>query len=186
MALVAALLALGILAAARRWPHAAGIAAPAALLLCAVAGLTLPDLDQPLPLDHRSMVTHSALPALVALVRRWARPAAAGLALGIGLHLAADVFPNAMIGFATVKLPFAGSIGRELSYLWLAANAVACSLLGGVLLARDLPRRAQTGVLAGITLLGLWYLLRVDGGWPALAVYVAAGWLALRRRPSSL
>ena len=182
MALVAALLALGILAAARRWPRAAGIAAPAALLLCAVAGLTLPDLDQPLPLDHRSMVTHSALPALVALVRRWARPVAAGLALGIGLHLAADVFPNAMIGFATVKLPFAGSIGGELSYVWLAANAVGCSLLGGALLARDLPRPLHLPMFVAVALIGLWYLLSVDGGWPALAVYGAAGWLAMRRR----
>lgn len=180
--IVAIGIALLTLYAARSWPDLARAMALPALLLCVVAGLTLPDVDQPLPLDHRSALTHSIAPALLALARRWARPVAAGLALGLGLHLAADVFPNAMIGFATVKLPFAGSIGSDASYLWLFANALACTALGGWLL-RDAVRPPLLRVLSllAITLIGLSYLLGVDGGWPALAIYLAAGWLALRR-----
>ncbi len=90
MLLLAVLLALCL---AQRWPDLARIMALPALLLALIAGLDLPDIDQPLPLDHRSAVTHSVLPALLALVRRWARPVAGGLALGLGLHLSADVFP---------------------------------------------------------------------------------------------
>ena len=178
--LVAALAALW---ASSRRPEMARAAAVPALLLCAFAGLTLPDIDQPLPLDHRSALTHSILPALIALWRRWARPAAAGLALGLGLHLAADVFPNAMVGFAMVKMPLAGSVGAELSYAWLAANAAACSLLGGKLLQAEIRGAALRVVaLAATAILGVWYLLRVDGGWPALAVYALAAWLVLRPR----
>lgn len=178
--LVSALVALRV---AARWPDLARLLALPALLLCVIAGLTLPDIDQPLPLDHRSALTHSILPALLALARRWARPVAGGLALGLGLHLSADVFPNAMIGFATVKLPFAGSIGSDASYVWLTANALGCILLGGWLL-RDLIQAplARLICLAAICLIGASYLFGVDGGWPALAIYLAAGWLALRRR----
>jgi hypothetical protein len=167
---------------ARRWPDLAPLMALPALLLCVVAGLTLPDIDQPLPLDHRSALTHSIAPALLALVRRWARPVAGGLALGLGLHLAADVFPNAMIGFATVKLPFAGSIGSDASYAWLLGNAVACTALGGWVLREQVAApMLRLLSLVVICLIGASYLLGVDGGWPALAIYVAAGWLTLKR-----
>ncbi len=157
-----------------------------ALLLCVIAGVTLPDIDQPLPLDHRSALTHSIVPALLALVRPWARPVAGGLALGLGLHLAADVFPNAMVGFATVKMPFAGSIGADASYAWLSANALACTALGGWLLRQELQSPLlRLLCLAVVVLIGLSYLIGVDGGWPALAIYLAAGWLVLRRpRPA--
>jgi hypothetical protein len=180
--LLTALLALRL---AQRWPDLARAMAFPALLLAVIAGLDLPDIDQPLPLDHRSALTHSILPALLALLRRWAWPVAGGLALGLGLHLAADVFPNAMTGFAMVKIPFAGSIGSDASYLWLASNALLCTALGGWLLARQIegPLLRLLALLL-IILMGAAYLLGVDGGWPALAVYVAAGWFALRwRRP---
>lgn len=69
----------------------------AGLTLVAFAiGLTLPDVDLALGLGHRSGLTHSMAPALLALARaRW-RHAGCGLAGGTGLHLAADCFPNAM------------------------------------------------------------------------------------------
>lgn len=177
--ILAVIIGLGL---AARTPDLARLVAVPALLLCVHAGLTLPDIDQPLPLDHRSAVTHSILPALLCLLRRWARPVAAGVALGLGLHLAADVFPNAMIGFATVKLPFGGSIGSDWSYAWLAVNALGCSILGGILLHdTSIHPNWRVVAIAGTALIGLWYLLRVDGGWPALALYLLAGWLALRR-----
>ncbi len=182
--LLAALLSLYL---AKRWPDLALAMALPALLLALVAGLTLPDIDQPLPLDHRSAVTHSIAPALLAMLRRWAWPVAGGLAFGLGLHLAADVFPNSMIGFATVKLPFGGSIGANASYYWLAGNALAAIALGGWLL----RGAVQAGwlrflVLVAIALIGASYLIGVDGGWPALATFLLAGWAALRWHRASL
>lgn len=187
MVLLLVLTALAACYLARRWPDLARVMALPALLLCVVAGLTLPDIDQPLPLDHRSALTHSVGPALLALARRWARPVAGGLALGLGLHLAADVFPNAMIGFATVKMPFAGSIGADASYWWLAINALAATALGGWLLRDQIAAPwLRLLTLLVVVLIGASYLLGVDGGWPALAVYVAAGWFTVRWRRASL
>lgn len=157
-----------------------------AVLLACLSGTTLPDLDLSLGLVHRSILTHGPLlPALLLLgPPRW-RPAAAGLALGIGLHVAADTFPNAMTGYATVKLPFAGSIGATASYLWLAANALALTIAGGVLLARLFPPKWLAGLLAGSAAIGIAYLFVTDGGWPALGIYAAFGWLAVRQRKQS-
>jgi len=169
------LLRLGLLA-----PRATLAITMAALLIAAFAGLTLPDIDQPLPLDHRSALTHSILPALAMFARRWALPVASGLAFGTGLHLSADLFPNAMIGFATVKLPFAGSIGAEGSYAWIAINLIACLCIGGFALRRAVAHHgARRLALGAIALLGAFYLLRVDGGWAALALFLAIGGAAL-------
>ena len=175
MSLLAVLLAL----AALRW-GGAWLALPA-LLACAWAGLTFPDLDQPLPLDHRSALTHAVLPALGLAAKPWAHPAAAGLALGLAFHLAADVFPNAMTGYATVAIPFAGRLGAAGSYAWLLANAAACALLGGRLLHAALPTIGLRLFAAlGVATIGLPYLLRVDGGWPVLALLAVALWLLVR------
>jgi hypothetical protein len=158
-------------------------AGAAAVLLACVSGTTLPDLDLSLGLVHRSILTHGPLLPVLLLLGppRW-QPVAAGLALGIGLHVAADTFPNAMTGYATVKLPFAGSIGVSVSYLWLAVNALALSIAGGVLLARLFPPKWVLGLVAGSAAIGIAYLFVTDGGWPALGVYAAFGWLAVRQR----
>jgi hypothetical protein len=168
-------LAIGANAAGARWPLALGLAA----VLPAWAGTTLPDIDQFLPLDHRSALTHSVLPAF--LVWRW-RAVAAGLALGLGLHLSADLFPNAMQGFATVKLPFVGSIGWEASYVWLAVNAFAALTIGAWLLGRALGPLMSLFVLGAVALIGVGYLFATDGGWWALMMFGGTGWLALRTR----
>ncbi len=147
-----------------------------------LSGTTLPDLDLLLPLGHRSGLTHSLLPLALALfATRW-RPVMAGLAIGIGLHLAADTFPNAMRGFATVKLPGIGSLGATASYAWLAVQALVATLAGAVLLAAALPIRLALVTAAALAIVGIAYLFATDGGWPALAVYGAFGWLAIRRR----
>lgn len=154
----------------------------AVAVVCAgIAGTTLPDLDLLLPIGHRSGLTHSLLPlALAFLATRW-RPAMAGLAIGIGLHLAADTFPNAMRGYATVKLPGIGSLGPTGSYAWLGVQALAAPLIGAILLAAALPIRLALPTAAALALVGIAYLFATDGGWPALAVYAAFGWLAVRR-----
>lgn len=165
--------------------HAAGRRAELALLaipFAALAGTTLPDLDLALGLGHRSALTHGVLPVLVALARPGWRPVAIGLALGIGLHLSADAFPNAMRGYATVKLPGAGSIGATASYLWLAGNALASVAIGAWLLARFTSRGRAALVLGVVAVLGVGYLVATDGGWPALLVYTGAGAVLVRRR----
>lgn len=168
-------LAIGASVAGARLPLALAIAA----VLATLAGTTLPDIDQFLPLNHRSAVTHSVLPA--ALVWRW-RAVAAGLALGLGLHLSADLFPNAMQGFATVKLPFAGSIGWEASYLWFAINAFAALTIGAWLLGGIMGPKLALAVLSAVALIGVVYLFATDGGWWALMMFGGTGWLALKRR----
>jgi hypothetical protein len=152
----------------------------ATVVLAAAAGTRLPDLDTPLRLGHRSALVHSVLPVAVALLDRRTWPVAAGLGFGIGCHLAADMFPNTMRGFATIKLPLWGSIGAMPSYLWIAANAAA-NLIGGlVVLDRIAPRQVVAGALAATGVLGVAYLLRAQGGLYALGFLAVLGWLAFR------
>ncbi len=150
-----------------------------ATLMGVAAGLTLPDLDQWLPLTHRSALTHSVL-ILVPLMSG-SRGVAAGVALGLGFHLAADCFPRAMVGYATVKWPFVGSIGAGWSYAWLATNSLVASASGAWGLAREEARLGLV-VLAGAAVMGAGYLWSDPGGWPALVLYAAAGWWVWRRR----
>ncbi|PZQ59119.1 MAG: hypothetical protein DI544_11930 [Sphingomonas taxi] len=151
-------------------------------LVAFAAGLTLPDVDLHLWLGHRSAVTHSVLPACALLARRRWHPAACGMGAGTGLHLAADTFPNRMIGFATVKLPFVGALPTAASYAWLAINALAALMLAAWLARRlHAPGIAALLVLAAIVG-GVGYLWRTDGGWPVLAIAAAGAWLAWRRR----
>lgn len=153
-----------------------------AVVMAGIAGTTLPDLDLLLPIGHRSALTHSLLPIALALFAAHWRPVAAGLAIGIGLHLAADSFPNAMRGYATVKLPGVGSIGATASYVWLGVQAVVASVAGAVLLAASLPLRAAMVAAAVLAMIGIAYLFATDGGWPVLTIYAAFGWLAVRHR----
>ena len=167
-----------LLTGAARWR--AELALPA-IVAAALAGTTLPDLDFALGLGHRSGLTHSLLPVAAALTRPAWRPVAIGLALGIGLHLSADCFPNAMRGYATIKLPGEGSIGPRASYLWLLGNAVAALALGGWLLVRFTDRLRAALTFAAVAVVGVAYLWATDGGWPALLVFTGAG-VALTRR----
>ncbi len=154
------------------------------VLACFAVGLALPDLDFVLPfVTHRSGLTHSILPAVALwLLHPLRGQIACGVALGIGVHLAADSFPNAMTGYATVKLPFAGSIGRGESYIWLGANALAALVMGGVLALRVLPRPWGWSILAAVAVGSVVYLATTDGGWPVLAIAGLIGGGAWQRR----
>lgn len=152
----------------------------ATVVASATAGTLLPDLDTPLRLRHRSAILHSILPLFVATLdpRTW--PVAAGLGFGIGLHLAADLFPSSMRGFATIKMPLLGSIGPVLSYLWIATNAAA-NLVGGlILLGQVADGQPMLVAMATIGIMGTVYLIRTDGGWCALGLFGLIGWLAFR------
>ena len=148
-----------------------------------VVGLGLPDLDQMLPLPHRSALTHSILPTLLLMSRREWRTLAGGVGIGSGVHLAADTFPKAMMGFATVKLPLLGALPATASYAWLAANAVLAALVGAAVLAEQLPRRTGWPVALALLVASIAYLLVTDGGWPALGVLAVGGWARWRWRP---
>ena len=181
-------LAVGLLAlaAARwgelRWPTLAGLAAIPLALLWLWVGLRLPDIDQPLPLDHRSALTHSVLPLVPALLRRWTRPLAAGLALGLGVHLVADLFPESMTGFATVKLPLAGSL-EGWSYAWLGANMLIATWLGARLLRAEVPSfNLRLLVLVAALLIALWYLGALERSPLALLLYAGVAWTMLLPR----
>ncbi|MDB5695044.1 MAG: hypothetical protein JWN21_587 [Sphingomonas bacterium] len=172
------LLAAGLAALAARFSWAAALA----ILAAAWAGTTLPDLDLYLGIGHRSGLTHSVLPAALACWHRRGFAVAAGLALGIGLHLSADLFPNAMRGFATVKLPGAGSIGPDASYWWFAINAGVALVAGTALACLITTPRVAALVLIAAAAMGLVYLYRTDGGWWALMLFAGLGWLAARGR----
>lgn len=151
-----------------------------AVIAAAWAGTTLPDLDLTLGLGHRSALLHSILPVAVAAADRRTWPVAAGLGLGLGLHMAADLFPNGMRGYATIKLPLSGSIGAGWSYLWIAVNAGLAMAGGAWLLGQIVLPRVAVATLVAVGLVGVAYLLRTDGGWWALALFAGLGWLALR------
>ncbi len=121
---------------------------PFALLFGAAVGLWFPDIDQTVPLlDHRSVVTHSVLPALLAAL--WLpRALAAGIAMGVAVTLTADLFPERWVGFATIHLPLFGSIAGA-SPVWLGLNAVAAMAVAhrcaGL---RGAPTTARAGTAA--------------------------------------
>lgn len=152
----------------------------AVVVAAAWAGTTLPDLDLALGLGHRSALLHGVLPVALAAADRRTWPVAAGLGLGLGLHLAADLFPNGMRGYATIKLPLFGSIGAGWSYLWIAVNAGLALAGGAWLLGQVAAPRVAGATLAAVGVLGVAYLLRTDGGWWALALFAGLGWLAFR------
>ena len=92
-----------------------------------------PDLDQRTSLLlHRSILTHGLLaPLLVNRLLggcgiRALRWFAAGFALGVAVHLAADLFPKAWVGFALVSLPFYGWMSAAASITWLVGSIVVC------------------------------------------------------------
>ena len=96
-------------------------------------GSETPDLDQRTHLLlHRSVLTHGLLAPLViskllggstARAPRWF---AVGFALGMAIHLAADLFPKAWTGFALISLPFYGWLSPSASITWLAVSVAVC------------------------------------------------------------
>lgn len=85
-----------------------------------------------------------------------------------------------MRGFATIKLPWFGSIGTTPSYIWIVANIAANGMVAVDLLGRIATPEIGRGTLAAVGVLGIAYLLRTDGGWKALIALTFVGWLSLR------
>lgn len=97
-------------------------------LAMAYVFLWVPDIDLLFIgiLHHRSIVTHSILPALILLVlgRRAGAAPIAGALIGLAVHLSCDLL-SPMVGFAQIWLPapIKAPLG-PLSYLWLFLNAL--------------------------------------------------------------
>ena len=101
------------------------------LFVSLLAGLEFPDTDLILIfiLDHRSIITHGIIVPYF-LYKYLAKKvksefldyAYIGFLIGIAIHLCADLFPKAYIGYAMIKLPFFISIGAPLSIAWMLGN----------------------------------------------------------------
>lgn len=162
------------------------------MMLTAWVFLGVPDIDLALMpiLHHRSIITHSILPALVFLFLGRSLGAApiAGALMGISVHLACDML-SPMAGFAQIWLPqpFLIPLG-PLSYLWLGVNA----LVGYVMALRIAMASLRPGIavpfavaLSGVT--GAAYGALNEQSAAAVMVSVlfplmTAGWLFLRSR----
>ena len=143
------------------WTAVAQWKEPLLFLAGLMAGVRWPDWDFLIPgLSHRSGITHSALLPLIFYFM--ALPAiAAGLSLGIALHLSSDIQPKAWTGGALIKFPVIGSIGKKLSPAWLFANIAGC--LGIMAAALDIePHFAQLIMLMVTSAGTFWYFSREE------------------------
>lgn len=118
------------------------------VLLAAFACLFLatPDVDLLLLslLHHRSILTHSVLPAAIPFLlrRRIGLVPTAGALIGLHVHLICDALSPA-VGFGQVWLPapFKAPLGG-LSPVWLAGNAALCLFLALAICRRQMPGMA--------------------------------------------
>ncbi|PJE78661.1 hypothetical protein CI610_02398 [invertebrate metagenome] len=132
----------------------------ASFTLALVFGLQFPDVDlYTFGLKHRSAITHSMLAPLLTALTGYPL-VAAGLSMGMAIHILADVFPKAWTGGALIKAPIYGSIGK-LSPVWLAANCLGCLALGINILAEQPLWLCYVGfALSGFSV--LWYMLKKE------------------------
>lgn len=113
------------------------------LAACACLFLAVPDVDLLLLslLHHRSILTHSVLPAAVPFLlrRRIGLAPTAGALIGLSVHLLCDALSPA-VGFGQVWLPapVKAPLGA-LSPLWLAGNAGLCFVLALAICRRLMP-----------------------------------------------
>lgn len=105
--------------------------------------LAVPDADLLLLslLHHRSILTHSVLPAAIPFLlrRRIGLAPTAGALIGLNVHLLCDALSPA-VGFGQVWLPapFKAPLGA-LSPVWLAVNAGLCFVLAQAICRRLMP-----------------------------------------------
>lgn len=141
--------------------------------------LPVPDADQLALrlLRHRSILTHSVgVPLLVGWLAAPLGPAAAaGAALGVAVHLAADLLsPSRGYGRVWFPKPFRGGLGGW-SPLWIMANALGSAALAFLWLPaglREAGALVGAGAAVGYGVLRERRLLAVAAG---LGV-VAGGW----------
>lgn len=133
-------------------------------LLMAYLFLWVPDLDFIMlgVLHHRSIVTHSVLPALAFMLLGWRAGAApiAGALVGIAVHLSCDLL-SPMVGYAQIWLPapYKMPLG-PFSYLWLGANALLAFIW-----ARRIARLSLPASYSGLLVAAVSAVAAVSYGW---------------------
>jgi len=109
--------------------------ATVSLIIFSFLGLSFPDTDFLLfpVLSHRSIITHSIIIPFLAYIylkkkkninNEYIDLIYSGFLVGIGVHLIADLFPKAYIGYALIKLPFHFSIGVVPTIIWILFNII--------------------------------------------------------------
>ena len=151
------------------------------------AGLEFPDLDLILIfiLDHRSIITHGILIPFF-LYRYLTKEGKQdflnkyfskiltsnkiknefldytyiGFLIGIAIHLCADLFPKAYIGYAMIKLPFFIPIGGPLSMVWMFGNMFfALKIAFKKLKEKNIEAESQKRIFFAIMGIGIIYLI---------------------------
>ena len=142
------------------WTSISFMEAPLFFLAGMMAGIRLPDIDLVLPgFSHRSGITHSFLAPLIFWLMGW-HFIAAGLALGVGMHMASDLQPKAWTGGALIKFPMLGNIGL-MSPLWILTNILGCAYIW--LDVMSLSASLNLQLMLMVSLIGaLWYFTREE------------------------
>ena len=134
-------------------------------------------------LGHRSILTHSALLPLLAVVvrpRRFPAHAVAWFAFGLAIHLIADLFPRSWRGFALIQLPLgSGSIGALSSPMWIAANAVLALGICEWLLRRVGRLLSAWHYVGSAVALGCYAVLNEEKPWLGFAMVAMWGAMAV-------
>ncbi|WP_330925878.1 hypothetical protein [Candidatus Sororendozoicomonas aggregata] len=134
--------------------------------LALILGIRLPDIDLFTPgLKHRCALTHSALVPWLLTVINYPF-ILAGMAMGMAIHLLADVFPKAWVGGALVKMPLLGSLGI-FSPFWLMVNCLFCLAISLQTLVLQ-EAWSMTLTFALSLLVMLWYFIRKEKSMPPL------------------
>jgi len=157
------------------------------LFVSLLAGLEFPDTDLILIfiLDHRSIITHGILIPFFLyryltkegkqdfinkyfskiltsnkIKNEFLDYAYIGFLIGIAIHLCADLFPKAYIGYAMIKLPFFISIGAPLSIAWMFGNMFfALKIAFKKLKEKDLEDKSKKLIFLTIMAIGIIYLI---------------------------
>tara|TARA_B100001105_G_C22015061_1_gene283233 strand:- start:18 stop:476 length:459 start_codon:yes stop_codon:yes gene_type:complete len=83
-----------------------------------------------------------------------------GFLIGIAIHLCADLFPKAYIGYAMIKLPFFIPIGGPLSIVWMFGNMFfALKIAFKKLKEKNIEAESQKRIFFAIMGIGIIYLI---------------------------
>jgi len=157
------------------------------LFVSLLAGLEFPDTDFILIfiLDHRSIITHGILIPFFLyryltkegkqdfinkyfskiltsnkIKNEFLDYAYIGFLIGIAIHLCADLFPKAYIGYAMIKLPFFIPIGGPLSMVWMFGNMFfALKIAFKKLKEKNIETESQKRIFFAIMGIGIIYLI---------------------------
>lgn len=152
------------------------------IIVALVAGLRLGlliadiDLAPPIPLKHRSAWSHGPLLPLFLI---WLQPGGVlgwgvvGLLLGMGLHLAYDLYPKKWGGVANISLhPIPLRLPNVPSLAFLFISIIICDI-GVVLLMPELPLWGVGLLFGGAVAMSIKYIKSQTANYPLIGRFVA-------------